>query len=132
MPSQDLKTKYSGFTLVEIMIVILIIIMLTQLGNIGSLFRQKEKSQLEETGIHVLNFIDREKVDALLGKTKDGEIVRKRTIMIQKDPTNTHINLTSTLNLVKNPDTDPETPNASTSLTVPGGLSMSLFGCPGT
>jgi len=48
------------------MIVILIIIMLTQLGSIGSLFRQKERSQTEEIIVQILGRMDEEKVNALL------------------------------------------------------------------
>jgi len=40
--------------------------MLTQLGNFTSLFRNKEKSQVEEIAVQVLSMIDEEKTNALL------------------------------------------------------------------
>lgn len=48
------------------MIVIVMIIMLTQLGNISSLFRHREKSQVEAIGVQILGMIDEEKTNALL------------------------------------------------------------------
>jgi hypothetical protein len=51
------------------MIVIVIIILLTQIGNVSSLFQQKEKSQLEQMAVQALSMIDEEKTNALLGKT---------------------------------------------------------------
>ena len=53
------------------MIVILIIIMLTQLGSMGALFREKERSQTEEIAVQILGRIDEEKINALLGKTEN-------------------------------------------------------------
>lgn len=86
------------------MIVILIIIMLTQLGSVGSLFRQKERSQTEEISVQILGRIDEEKVNALLGKTQEWDIVRKRKIsMTINNPTN-EITAISWVNLAKSPD----------------------------
>ncbi len=59
----------SGFTLVEIMIVVLIIVILSQAGNIMSLFSSQENGELEGISVSVLNSIDEVKTDALLGKT---------------------------------------------------------------
>ena len=75
---QAKKPRTSGFTLVEIMIVIVIILMLTQLGNIGGLFRNRERSKVEEIAVKIVATLDEEKINALLGKTQDGKIVRKR------------------------------------------------------
>lgn len=63
---QAKKTRTDGFTLVEIMIVIVIIVMLTQLGNIGSLFQNRERSKVEEIAVKIVGAIDEEKVNALL------------------------------------------------------------------
>jgi hypothetical protein len=63
---------------VEIMIVIVIIVLLTQLGNIGGLFRTRERNKVEEIAVKIVAAIDEEKVNALLVKTLDGKIVRKR------------------------------------------------------
>jgi len=60
------------------MIVIVIIVLLTQLGNIGGLFRTRERNKVEEIAVKIVAAIDEEKVNALLGKTLDGKIVRKR------------------------------------------------------
>ena len=79
---QTKKHTISGFTLVEIMIAIVIIILLSQLGNMSSLFQAKEKSQVEEISVNVINVIDEVKTHALLGKTEEGHIVRKRKIKI--------------------------------------------------
>jgi prepilin-type N-terminal cleavage/methylation domain-containing protein len=70
----------SGFTLVEIMIVVLIIVILSQAGNILSLFSSQERGELEGISVNVLNTFDEVKTDALLGKTENKEIVRKRMI----------------------------------------------------
>ncbi len=86
------------------MIVILIIIMLTQLGSIGSLFRQKERSQTEEITVQILGKVDEEKVNALLGKTENGDIVRKRKITLSVDNTNHEIKGISHVNLAKSTD----------------------------
>jgi uncharacterized protein YpmB len=48
------------------MIVIVIIILLTQIGSVSSLFQQKEKSQLEQMAAQALSIIDEEKTNALL------------------------------------------------------------------
>lgn len=63
---QAKKPRTSGFTLVEIMIVILIIVMLTQLGNVGGLFRNRERSKVEEIAVKIVGTIDEEKINALL------------------------------------------------------------------
>jgi prepilin-type N-terminal cleavage/methylation domain-containing protein len=60
---QTKKHTISGFTLVEIMIAIVIIILLSQLA--------KEKSQVEEISVNVINVIDEVKTHALLGKTEE-------------------------------------------------------------
>lgn len=62
------------------MIVIVIIVLLTQLGNIGGLFRTRERNKVEEIAVKIVAAVDEEKVNALLGKTLDGKIVRKRLI----------------------------------------------------
>lgn len=63
---QAKKPRTSGFTLVEIMIVIVIILMLTQLGNIGGLFRNRERSKVEEIAVKIVATLDEEKINALL------------------------------------------------------------------
>ncbi len=62
------------------MIVIVIIVLMTQMGNIGSLFRSRERNKVEEVAVKIVAAIDEEKVNALLGKTLNGKIVRKRLI----------------------------------------------------
>ncbi len=81
MPQGKIHTT-SGFTLVEIMIAIVIIVLLSQTGNVLSLFQSRQKSELEGITVGILNAIDEEKTHALLGKTKDKEIVRKRKLSI--------------------------------------------------
>jgi prepilin-type N-terminal cleavage/methylation domain-containing protein len=99
---QTKKHTISGFTLVEIMIAIVIIILLSQLGNMSSLFQSKEKSQVEEISVNVINVIDEVKTHALLGKTEDSKIVRKRRIKISLSG-NT-ISYASSYNLAENPE----------------------------
>ncbi len=48
------------------MIVIVIILMLSQLGNIGGLFRNRERSKVEEIAVKIVATIDEEKINALL------------------------------------------------------------------
>ena len=64
------------------MIVVLIIVILSQAGNIMSLFSSQENGELEGISVSVLNSIDEVKTDALLGKTANWEIVRKRKILM--------------------------------------------------
>lgn len=53
------------------------------MGNIGGLFRSRERNKVEEIAVKVVAAIDEEKVNALLGKTLDGKIVRKRLASIE-------------------------------------------------
>jgi len=79
---QEIHQKNRGFTLVEIMIVIVIIIMLTQISSIGGLFHTKERNKVEEIAIKMVATLDEEKLNALLGKTENKKIVRKRLVEI--------------------------------------------------
>jgi prepilin-type N-terminal cleavage/methylation domain-containing protein len=63
---QEKKSRTGGFTLVEIMIVIVIMVMLTQLGNVGSLFRNRERSKVEQIAVKIIATIDEQKINALL------------------------------------------------------------------
>lgn len=89
------------------MIVILIIMMMTQVGNISSLFRYKEKGQIEEISNQLLGMIDEEKTNALLGKTQktkisgteQWKIVRKRSLDISLDTPRNTLSLLSRVNL---------------------------------
>ncbi len=89
------------------MIVILIIMMMTQVGNISSLFRYKEKGQIEEISNQLLGMIDEEKTNALLGKTQktkisgteQWKIVRKRSLDISLDAPSNTLSLLSRVNL---------------------------------
>jgi len=101
---QGKKRIRSGFTLVEIMIVIVIIIMLSQLGNIGGLFRNRERSKVEEIAVKIVATIDEEKINALLGKTENGKIVRKRMTEISLKNENS-IEIVSQSNLAENEET---------------------------
>lgn len=113
------------------MIVILIIIMLTQLGSVGSLFRQKERSQTEEISVQILGRIDEEKVNALLGKTQEWDIVRKRKIsMTIGNPAN-EITAVSRVNLAKSPDDLYETEKWEKTWQLPE-LTWAWYACTGT
>ena len=124
--------KKNGFTLVEIMIVILIIILLTQFGNITSLFRQRDRGQLEDVAVQMLGVIDTEKLDALLGKTyktptNNSAIVRKRAIDIAIND-DASITLSSKINLAEKPETTYETPTLVKSWNIPG-LTETWYSC---
>lgn len=62
--------KNAGFTLVEIMVVILIIAVLLLLGNYSDINQRREKARLEELAVEIISTIDQEKVNTLLGKTE--------------------------------------------------------------
>lgn len=113
------------------MIVILIIIMLTQLGSIGSLFRQKERSQTEEISVQILGRIDEEKVSALLGKTQNGDIVRKRKISISFDNTSHEITAISRVNLAKTDEDTYESDRWEKTWQLPE-LNSSWYACTGS
>jgi hypothetical protein len=87
------------------MIVILIILLLTQVGNIGALFRQKDRSQWEEIMVQLLGLVDEEKINALLGKTHQSdtsvEIVRKRSVQILVNNDEHRLSFVSLINLAK-------------------------------
>ncbi len=86
---------------------------MTQIGNISSLFRHKEKSQIEEVAVQLLGMIDEEKTNALLGrtykKTESGidrwAIVRKRIASIAIDNSTHTIILSSRTNLAESKET---------------------------
>lgn len=122
--------RIRGFTLVEIMIVIVIILLLTQLGNIGGLFSSREKSKLESIGVQMVGIIDEEKVNALLGKTKNGEIVRKRLLKITLDTANDAIKIETSVNLAQADETTYVSEKTKTwSLNT---LQGEIYGCPDT
>ena len=129
---QAKKSRTRGFTLVEIMIVIVIIVILTQLGNIGGLFRSKERSKIEEIAVKIVSTIDEEKVNALLWKTEEEKIVRKRLINISLLNTLNTFEIVSKVNLAEDEetiyDTIPEK-KKSWSLT---GLETFVYECPST
>ena len=83
--------------------------MLSQLGNISSLFRHRDKSQVETIGVQILGMIDEEKTNALLWKmqtsytsgTQTSEIVRKRSIKISLDNASHSVSFLSRVNLAK-------------------------------
>lgn len=79
---QTKNPKNAGFTLVEIMVVILIFSILLLLGNYGNITQRREKARIEELAVEIITLIDQQKVDTLLGKTESSEIVRKRKIVV--------------------------------------------------
>jgi|GEM_PF-1147354 len=83
MFSHQTKNKQNaGFTLVEVMVVILIITMLLILGNYSDFSLRREKARLEELTVQLISMIDQEKTNSLLGKTESSAIIRKRKITI--------------------------------------------------
>jgi len=98
--------KNAGFTLVEIMVVILIISILLLVGNYWDINQRREKARLEELAVEIISMIDQEKVDTLLGKTENGEIVRKREVEIVFNTLDPSIQYTSNIYLAKD---DPAT-----------------------
>lgn len=123
------------------MIVILMILLMTQIGNLWSLFQQKEKSQVEEIAVQILWLIDEEKTNALLGKTyKKTEswidrwaIVRKRSISLNFDNDKWDITLISRVNLAESKEAglgafEPETVAKKWHLE---GLEGSWYACSG-
>jgi len=83
------------------MIVIVIIVLLTQMGNIGGLFRSRERNKVEEIAVKIVAAIDESKIDTLLGKTVEGKIVRKRTANITLDNAQNTIEFSSMVNLAE-------------------------------
>jgi prepilin-type N-terminal cleavage/methylation domain-containing protein len=127
---QAKKPRTSGFTLVEIMIVILIIVMLTQLWNVWGLFRNRERSKVEEIAVKIVGTIDEEKINALLWKTKDGKIVRKRLTEIVLKNTENAIEISSEVNLAETDENAYDaTSKKTTSWTLPG-LETFVYECP--
>lgn len=130
------EKRLSWFTLVEIMIVIVIIILLTQIGNVSSLFQQKEKGQLEQVAVQALSMIDEEKTNALLGKTykknnawgANWEIVRKRSISLLVDDAENTISLVSRVNLAQEKE-DTYEPDIISKTWTEQGLTGSWYDC---
>ena len=126
---KEKNTAHAWFTLVEIMIVIVIILLLTQMGNIGGLFRSRERNKVEEIAVKVVAAIDEEKVNALLGKTLDGKIVRKRLASIEFWQKNT-ITFTSEVNLAETNENTYDTDTKITKSWTLAGLETEAFSCP--
>lgn len=126
---KEKNTRNSWFTLVEIMIVIVIIVLLTQMGNIGWLFRSRERNKVEEVAVKIVAAIDEEKVNALLGKTLDGKIVRKRLASIDFWEKNT-LTFTSEVNLAETNDNTYDADSKITKSWTLAGLDTEAFGCP--
>ncbi len=80
MSHQTKNIKNAGFTLVEVMVVILIISILVALGNYWDFTQRREKARLEELAVQLTAMMDQEKTNTLLGKTEWGAIVRQRKI----------------------------------------------------
>lgn len=98
---QTIYRKIWWFTLVEIMVVIVILILLTQIWNVGSLFRTRESNKLEEISVIILSTINREKLSALLWKTDKGIIVRSRWVQVEYDNEKNMIHLSTQLSNVE-------------------------------
>ncbi|MBP6921109.1 prepilin-type N-terminal cleavage/methylation domain-containing protein [Candidatus Gracilibacteria bacterium] len=127
---KEKKTRSSGFTLVEIMIVIVIIVLMTQMGNIGSLFRSRERNKVEEVAVKIVAAIDEEKVNALLGKTLNGKIVRKRLIDLDFGNEKNTIKLTTEVNLAETEENTYETSSSITKSWSLAGLDFGAYQCP--
>lgn len=126
---KEKKARSKWFTLVEIMIVIVIIILLTQLGNIGWLFRTRERNKVEEIAVKIVAAIDEEKVNALLGKTLDGKIVRKRLAELDFWATPNTISFTSSVNLAETDETTYDTASKITKSWSLAALEAELYEC---
>lgn len=88
---QDPK-KRNGFTLVEIILVIVIIgIVITMVSN-PSLLKQNETATVQHITSNLLGFMDQRKLDSFLGK-KIGDMHIQKTRLIL-DPENTNAILT--------------------------------------
>ncbi len=113
------------------MVVILILALLTLLGNYASLALRREKTRIEELTVELTGLIDQEKTNALLGKTEGGKIVRKRKITISFNDVDT-ISYTAEADLAEDSENTysvPVTPLKS--WTYPA-LKMALYNCPYT
>lgn len=114
------------------MVVIVIISLLTLVGNYASLALRREKSRIEELTVELEGLIDREKTDALLGKTEGGEIVRKRKVEIDFDVPNEKIIYQAFVNLAKNIGDDENWETPKTKSWMYPELKMELYECPYT
>lgn len=111
------------------MIVIVIIVLLTQLGNIGGLFRSRERNKVEEIAVKVVAAIDEQKVDTLLGKTMNGKIVRKRLVKIDLKNDN-KIDFSSETNLAESDETVYDIDSKITKSWTLNGMESFFYECP--
>lgn len=121
--------RNEGFTLVELMIVIVIILLLTQLGNLQSLFRVREQSQIEGMAIQVVAKIDEIKINTLLGKTENTEIVRKRILSLKANNSEHALNSESFTNLATKTE-DVLTSTSTSSWKLENLLETFFYTCP--
>lgn len=125
--NQFKNIKNAGFTLVEMMVVILIIGMLFALGSWWGLFSRRENARIEELAVNLIGLIDQEKTNTLLGKTEWGEIVRKRKIEISFG--NNTINYIAKADLAKDDEGSYNITSYTKSWPLVG-LGLNVFPCP--
>lgn len=127
--NEERMKRNSWFTLVEIMIVIVIIVLLTQLGNIGGLFRTRERNKVEEIAVKVIAAIDEEKINALLGKTLEGKIIRKRLLTLNFTPDTNTLKLITEINLAEDDEDIYDVPSKITKSWNLAGLIPEFYSC---
>jgi prepilin-type N-terminal cleavage/methylation domain-containing protein len=135
---QTKREKNAGFTLVEIMVVILIFAMLLLMGNYGNITKRREKARIEELTVDLITLIDQQKVDTLLGKTESGAIVRKRKMVIDFNATSKTLTYNAYTDLAEDSENSYYSYSANTTATpltvkswAPLGLDVSLWNCDG-
>lgn len=105
------------------------IVLLTQIGNIGGLFRTRDSNKVEEIAIKITSAIDEEKIHALLGKTLDGKTVRKRLSEIDFWTTQNTLSFTSRLNLAVTDESTYDEDSEITKSWSLAGLEFELYEC---
>lgn len=94
------------------------------------MFQSRERNKVEEIAVKIVAAIDEQKIDALLGKTMNGKIVRKRLVKIEIKDTSNEIDFSSETNLAESEETTYDTNSKIIKSWTLNGMESFFYECP--